>query len=210
VASEQFEVVFICTGNRFRSAIAEALLTRLTEGLPVTVTSAGTLDLGPVGVLPEALELAPGLGVELGEHRARCVRDVDLRDADLVLGFELVHVATAVVDCGAARERSFTLPELVELLPRDVEADGDPREAVRRAHEAREPGRMRELADPLGARPEVFRATAEELRQLVQRLAASLFGVDRARGHEPAARSQPPATAGERERGSPPRRNQRG
>ena len=110
MVDESFEVVFICTGNRFRSAIAEALTARLTEGLPVEVSSAGTLDLGAVGVLPEALALAPELGVDLSAHRTRCVRDVDLREADLVLGFELTHLATAVVECGAARERTFTLP----------------------------------------------------------------------------------------------------
>jgi protein-tyrosine phosphatase len=181
VSSERFEVVFICTGNRFRSAIAEALLSRLTEGLPVRTTSAGTLDLGPVGVLPEALELAPSLGVELADHRARCVRNVDLAPADLVLGFELVHLATAVVDCGAARERSFTLPELVELLPREPNGDGETvaraRAAVRRAHDARDPMRRPELADPLGGTDDVYRYTAEEVRRLVERLASSLFGV---------------------------------
>lgn len=182
---DRFDVVFVCTGNRFRSAIAEALLTRLTEGLPVRATSAGTLDLGSVGVLPEALELAPALGIDLSAHRARCVRDVDLSDADLVLGFEQVHLATAVVDCGAPRERSFTLPELVALLPwDDAPLDGDPvvraRAAVRAAHEARaSKGRPLELDDPLGGSPEVFRQTAGELRTLTEALTARLFGTRR-------------------------------
>lgn len=182
MARAAFDVVFICTGNRFRSAIAEALLTQLTEGLPVRASSAGTLDLGPAAVLPEALELAPALGIDLTAHRARCIRDVDFRDADLVLGFELIHLATAVVDCGAPRDRSFTLPELVALLPASASAaaDGDlvahAREAVRGAHERRDSdGRRLELADPLGGSPELFRQTAAEIRVLTERLAAALF-----------------------------------
>ena len=184
MARDAFDVVFICTGNRFRSAIAQALLTQLTEGLPVRATSAGTLDLGPATVLPEALELAPALGIDLTAHRARWIRDLDLADADLVLGFELVHVATAVVDCGAPRDRSFTLPELVSLFPEGLPAaaDGDPvaraRAAVRAAHEARDSdGRRLELGDPLGGTPELFQQTAAEVRVLTERLAAVLFGV---------------------------------
>ena len=181
---DSFEVVFVCTGNRFRSAIAEAMLTRLTEGLPVRAGSAGTLDLGPVRVLPEALELAPSLDIDLEGHRARCVRNLDLSGTDLVLGFEHVHVATAVVDCGAHRERAFTLPEIVALL-RDGDSGGGgdtverAREAVRRADEARgrEPGLLLELADPLGGTPETFRWTASEVRRLTGALAEGLFAV---------------------------------
>jgi hypothetical protein len=49
---------------------------------------------------------------------------------------------------------------------------------VRRAHDARDPSRRPELADPLGGSPQVFRYTADEVRRLVERLAASLFGAD--------------------------------
>jgi protein-tyrosine phosphatase len=200
VAGERFQVVFICTGNRFRSAIAEALTTRLTEGLPVDVSSAGTLDLGAIGVLPEALELAPELGVDLSFHRTRCVRDVELGGVDLVLGFERVHLATAVVECGAARERTFTLPELVSLVPPgDASSDGDPvaqaRDLVRRADETRDSSSRLELADPLGGPPELFRHTARQLQGLTAALVAALFG-RRTGGHEPAARSRPPASGG--------------
>ncbi len=122
---DPFDLVFICTGNRFRSAIGEGLMRRLTEGLPVRTTSAGTLDLGPVGALPEALALAPSLDLDLNEHRAQCVGNVDLSDADLVLGFEYHHLAAAVTVGGARRERTFTVPELVTLLE-EAGAGADP------------------------------------------------------------------------------------
>jgi protein-tyrosine phosphatase len=203
MATDRFEVVFVCTGNRFRSAIAEALLVRSTQGLPVKTSSAGTLDLGPVAVLPEAVELAPELGIDLAGHRARCVRNVDLSGADLVLGFERMHLASAVVDCGAPRERTFTLPELVSLLPDDGAADADPvssaRQLVRRAHERRTVDHQLELADPLGATPDVFRFTAIEIQRLVGRLASVLFGAERrdaamraaSAGAEPERESRP-------------------
>ena len=183
MSEDSFDVVFICTGNRFRSAIGEGLMRRLTEGIAVQTTSAGTLDLGPVGALPEALELAPSLDLDLTEHRARCVANVDLSKADLVLGFEYHHLAAAVTYGGARLERTFTVPELVTLLEEGgaVADGGDPvsraRRAVQRAHEARSGGRWPELADPIGGSPEVFHSTAVEVRALTERLAELLFGV---------------------------------
>lgn len=183
MVEDPFDIVFICTGNRFRSVIGEGLMKRLTEGLPVRTTSAGTVDLGPVKALPEALELAPSLDLDLTEHRARYVRNVDLSEADLVLGFEYQHLPAAVTEGGARRERTFTVPELVMLLEEGGTATGgdnlvaEARRAVRRADDARPGGRRPEIADPFGASPEVFHGTALEVRTLTERLAEMLFGV---------------------------------
>ena len=50
------DVVFLCTGNRFRSPLAAALFAEATAGLPVHVRSAGTLNVGSPPVFPETLE----------------------------------------------------------------------------------------------------------------------------------------------------------
>src|SRR5439155_4834134 len=108
-----FDVVFVCTGNRFRSPLAEALLRAATGGQPVRVRSVGTLRLDAEPALPEAVESAQQLGLDISQHRSCCIEDVDLSSADLVVGFEANHVASAVVDAGADRKRTFLLPELV-------------------------------------------------------------------------------------------------
>jgi protein-tyrosine phosphatase len=180
-----FEIVLICTGNRFRSPMAEALLARATEGLPVQVRSVGTLDLGPVPVLAEAAAEASRFGIDLSAHRARTLTGESLADADLVLGFERLHVAKAVVDAGARPERTFTVPELAARLA-DVDLPTGEwtieraRAAVALAHEARPAGAgsalFPELADPLGRPPEVQRQIAEQLQGLISELTAALFG----------------------------------
>jgi low molecular weight protein-tyrosine phosphatase len=182
--SAEFQVAFLCSGNRFRSPLAAALLTEATAGLPVRVTSLGTLDIGPMSVLPEALEEAAKLGIDLSAHRAVRLLGEDLSALDLVLGFERLHVATAVVEAHARRERTFTLPELVGLLA-DVPTppNDEPVEraclAVAAAHEARPPSHVLppELADPLGRPRRVQRETAVRLHELVGRLASGLFGL---------------------------------
>ena len=154
--------------------------------MPVTVESLGTLELGPVPALPEAVEIAQAYGIDLRGHRARNIAEVDLAPYDLVLGFEQMHVATAVVDGGAAFERAFTLPELVELLrevpalPPGAGTTEQARAKIRAAHVARGPdypkNAVPEIADPLGKTWPAQRRTAEELHTLVGELSSRLFG----------------------------------
>ncbi|HEU5213589.1 MAG TPA: hypothetical protein VFU10_12525 [Gaiellaceae bacterium] len=180
-----FQLVVVCTGNRVRSPVAEGFLRVLTEGLPVRLSSAGVLDLGPVPALPETLQTAAELGLDLGDHRAQCVVNADLSAADLVVGFEQRHVATAVVDARADREKTFTIIELVEMLERVLpSAETDParraREAVSRAAALRR-GRSEppaEITDPLGGSAAVYRSTIERVRDLSERLAVGLFGAE--------------------------------
>ncbi len=183
MSGDTFSVVFVCTGNRFRSPLAAAFFEAATADLPVAVTSLGTLELGDVEALPEAVALAHEHGVDLTEHRASGLRGIDLATADLVVGFERKHIAAAVVDARAPAERTFTLPELVGLLERQAAPGGDPlvsaRAAVQRAHASRPRDFRRapiaELPDPLGLDHPAQRAVALEVRRLTGRLAAVLF-----------------------------------
>jgi protein-tyrosine phosphatase len=181
---DDFQIVFVCTGNRARSALAEALLRRRVGGLPVDVVSRGTEQLGAVPALAEAIAVGSGLGIDLSTHRARAFEPGELRDADLVVGFEPFHVATAVVDGGADSDRTFTLRELVDVLGRfDGSSGRSPAERARRAIQdahARRGGGSRlsapSVADPLGQPLRVYEATARDIDQLVDALVAGLFG----------------------------------
>jgi protein-tyrosine phosphatase len=186
-SEDLFELVLICTGNRARSPIAEGYLRRLLADLPVHVHSLGTLELEGAPALRDALEAASRAGLDLSAHRSRALRGKDLSEADLVLGFELAHLAAAVVDGGAARERVFSLPELVELIDQtDASDESDPivraRETIAAANARRVAGAQpAELADPIGQTPSFHRDTVERIRDLALRLAVGLFGRERLR-----------------------------
>jgi protein-tyrosine phosphatase len=177
--SDALRVAFVCTGNRFRSPLAAALLASETEGLPLEIASVGTLDLGAQPALPEAVELAEELGVDLTAHRARTVASEDLSGYDLVVGFERKHVVSSVVEGGAPIERTFTLPELVGLLREVAEPPPGAPARIHTAHELRPPGfrnaPLPELPDPLGRSAPEQREIARRLAELVSELRDELF-----------------------------------
>ncbi len=174
-------VVFLCTGNRFRSPLAAAVFRATAGTAAVGVESFGTLELGRVPALPEAVAAARLAGLDLGGHRARAVTAGALAKADLVLGFERDHVVTAVIDGGAARESAFTLPELADLLAR-LEPSGEgigPEGVVARAHALRHEEsrdwRPPEIPDPLGLDAEAQHAIAARVEELAATVARALF-----------------------------------
>ena len=181
-----FEIVVICTGNRARSPLTEAYLAHLTEGLPVSVSSAGVLDLGAVGAMPEVVEIGSGWGLDLGGHRARCLSSVGLAWADLVLGFTAEHVAAAVVDGGADVASMFRLGELVELVesgpvPAASSVEERARAMVAGAHSRRSdvsvPSPEFEIGDPIGQNQAHYESLGQTIRGLCERLVGALFDV---------------------------------
>lgn len=181
----ELQVAFVCTGNRFRSPLAAALLARAADGVPMRIVSLGTLDLGSKPALPEAVALAEELGLDLSSHASRTLASAELGPFDLVLGFERKHVMASVVEAGASLERTFTLPEFVGLLRRlpGPPLPTNPVERalvrIRQAHTMRPPGfsqgPMPELGDPLGKTLQAQRQTAADLSDLVSELAGGLF-----------------------------------
>ncbi len=179
---DPFEIIFVCTGNRARSPLAAALLSRRLDLDATVVRSVGTLDLGPVPPLPEAVRAGLLVGVAIASHRATPLRPAALVDADLVVGFEPGHVSAAVVDGGARRDRVFSILELVEILGR-IEAEGvlagtpaDTRRVVAQANALRTGSFLSAPAipDPWGRPQREFDQTAEQIDGLVTVIAHAL------------------------------------
>ena len=186
VRSSAFEVVFVCTGNRARSPLAEALLRRRVAAASVRVRSVGTLDVGPAPPLSGALRAGLLGGVDMSQHRARPLRASELKGADLVVGFEPGHISAAVIDGRADVARTFSLVELGELLEglRGVEppAPSRPDAVIALAH-ARRAGRagsflsVPTLADPSGGSDDVFERTLDVIDRHVATIAEVIFGI---------------------------------
>jgi protein-tyrosine-phosphatase len=89
------KVLFVCSGNICRSAMAAAYFRRIAadKGLShVLVDSAGTLGIEGSPASREAIEALREVGVDLSDHRSRGVRAEDLRTADLVVAMTRDHL----------------------------------------------------------------------------------------------------------------------
>lgn len=185
---QSFEVVFVCTANRARSPLAEALFRRYVSEVDAVVRSAGTLGVESAPALKDAIEAGLRHGVDLTDHRAQPLRSASVASADLVIGFEQPHVAAAVVEGGACPDRAFLLGELTSLLPDDVCGEDPCRRARIRVAQA-DSRRVRArphpstqlIADPYGKPAKVMNRTAKQIDRLVDDLAAVLFGIERQR-----------------------------
>jgi protein-tyrosine phosphatase len=114
------DVLVVCTANRCRSVMTEALLARrlAAAGVAGRVRSAGLLGQGEP-VPPEAIAAMAGYGLDLTRHRSHLVTAAELRGADLVVAMAREHVRHTVVIEPAAWPRTFTLRELLRRGQQD-------------------------------------------------------------------------------------------
>lgn len=124
------------------------------------------------------------LGYELGDHRSRSIDEVEVSAFDLVVGFELAHVAAAVIEHGAEGSKTWLLRQLVSTLEgatpsgRLEDPVANARALVAAAHERRGvtlSSLEDQISDPMGRPASVHRETAQLIDDLCRRLLAVLF-----------------------------------
>lgn len=114
------KIMFVCTGNICRSAMAEYLmkkklaLTRLED--KIRVYSCGTYAY--TGDLPtyEAMSvMKSNYGIDMSTHVATALIDSQIDDMDLIFCMTDAHKETLMLRCKNLQDRIFVLKEYVGL-----------------------------------------------------------------------------------------------
>lgn len=111
------KVMFICTGNICRSAMAEGILKKLVNDkkLDIQVYSCGTYAETGDYATYNAIEAAKLYDVDITNHRATNIRDSKIKDMDVILCATMSHKQTVLYMYPELEGKVYTMKEYAGL-----------------------------------------------------------------------------------------------
>ena len=150
-------IMFVCTGNICRSAMAHWLLVKKLKDLKIdniNVYSCGIWADHNDRPTEEAVQVMKKYGVDLTQHRPRSIRDVNIKSMDLILCATNSHKIMVQHDYPEVKDRVYTLKEYV----------GYEKEFHKKI----------DLDDPWGYGEDVYRFCASEINECLDMLLEKL------------------------------------
>lgn len=145
------KIMFICTGNICRSAMAEAILKKRVkdENLDIEVYSCGTFAEKGDGPTNEAIEVMEIRGIDLTKHRATNIRNSNIEEMDLILCATNSHRMQTISLYPELSNKIYTIKEYAYGVNEDI-------------------------ADPWGYNENVYEKCATELEKCIDKIIEKL------------------------------------
>ena len=143
------KVMFICTGNICRSAMAEGMFRKMTENM-------GDIEVFSCGVYAEtgdyatynAVEAAKEYDADISSHRATNIREKKIKKMDLILCATNSHKQSVLYLYPGLKGKVFTMKEYTHI---------------------HKDGQDMDIKDPWGYDEYVYRRCAEEINECLEK-----------------------------------------
>lgn len=122
-------VLFVCTGNQYRSPVAAAAFLRQLNSQETTeqwiVGSAGTWTLPGLRPFPDAVRVAHDLGLNIIDHTTRLITANELSKYDLILVMEQGHKEAILREFSVDCKKLHLLSEVIDHIEYDISDPAD-------------------------------------------------------------------------------------
>lgn len=153
-------ILFVCTGNTCRSAMAEGILKKILkerkeDNSSFNILSAGISALPGISPTPEAIKVMSEQGIDISQHHAQELREEIIKKADLILVMENEHKEYIHKEFPFAQNKTFLLKKFT--LNNKTESN-------------QKNERNYEIIDPIGRKIEFYRIIARELKENLEKV----------------------------------------
>jgi len=153
-------VLFVCTGNTCRSAMAEGIFKKMLkerteDDSRFNIISAGISALQGMSPTSEAISVMFEQGIDISQHHAQELQEELIKNADLILAMTNEHREYIHKEFPFAQNKIFLLKKFT--LNNKYESNQNNE-------------RNYEIIDPIGKKIEFYRIVARELKENLEKI----------------------------------------
>jgi protein-tyrosine-phosphatase len=161
-------ILFVCTGNTCRSAMAEGIFKKMLKertknNSKIDVISAGIFALPGIGPTYEAISVMFEQGIDISQHHAQELQEELIKKADLILVMTNEHKEYIHKEFPFTQNKTFLLKKFTLNNKSKSNQNNE---------------RNYEIMDPIGRPIEFYRIVARELKENLEKIIDKIIEED--------------------------------